>query len=135
MTEERVDQEVSKEPFAAGLAAAEKKPTVYPPVTGYGGDPAEPQDKSNPRADDLVAFGDPKYAFCKSMDCVVNVQTMAPVDEPVFILRAQDIHASKTIKEYARLCASEAHQKEVYIRLQEFNFWREKHPDRIAEPD
>ena len=109
MTEEKVDQDRQTKTFAEGF--------------------------NEVAAADLVFFGDPKYAYSKSINAVVNVATRKPVDEPVFLLRAQDINSAKAINEYAMSCTNGEHRAAVFNRYGEFARWQRKHPERMKEPD
>lgn len=58
-----------------------------------------------------------------------------PHDEPVFILRARDVHAVRAIEHYRGLCHDEDHKAFVAARVLQFQDFAEKHPERMKEPD
>lgn len=58
-----------------------------------------------------------------------------PDDEPVFILRARDVHAVATIGWYAGHCKNQEHVEIVKQRWLDFQQFRDEHPERMKEPD
>ena len=78
---------------------------------------------------------DPKYMFHSG--CVINRETQdaIPLDEPVFVLRAIDVHALKTLKIYHVLCNDADHQEHIEGRIQDFANFAQINPDRMKEPD
>ena len=57
-----------------------------------------------------------------------------PEDEPVFILRARDIHAVATLRYYYSCCIVEGHKDTVIDRIASFNLFAQENPDRMREP-
>lgn len=57
-----------------------------------------------------------------------------PDDEPIFILRARDIHAVAAMAYYAELCSIEKHVDVVNSRIADFERFAELHVDRMQEP-
>jgi hypothetical protein len=58
-----------------------------------------------------------------------------PADEPVFILRARDVHAHELLILYQQLCANAEHRKFVGKRIMDFARFASENPDRMKEPD
>ena len=58
-----------------------------------------------------------------------------PKGEPIFILRARDIHAADAIHSYGSRCKNPKHQEIVKSRWKQFMDWRNDNPDRMKEPD
>lgn len=60
-------------------------------------------------------------------------------DEPVFIIRAQDILAQEAVFEYGALAAergaSEEFVESVRRRESEIRDWQQAHPDSVKVPD
>ena len=63
-----------------------------------------------------------------------NAKTI-PQDEPVFILRAQDIHAADTISLYIQKCYNEKQLESARQCLADFEKFKLDHPERMKEPD
>ena len=78
---------------------------------------------------------DPKYGI--ENNALVNMATGKPIplDEPVFMLRAKDIHAMKAILIYAELCTNDVHWAAVRKRAGEFLEFETNHKDKMKEPD
>lgn len=57
-----------------------------------------------------------------------------PLDEPIMIFRARDHHALETIKHYYHLIQDDHHRQAVADRLDEFDDFSRKNPDRMKEP-
>jgi hypothetical protein len=68
---------------------------------------------------------------------LVNKFTGKPVpdDEPLFILRAQDVNALPALMAYRVLCKDLQHSEEVTKSVLDFINFSVKHPDRMKEPD
>jgi hypothetical protein len=68
---------------------------------------------------------------------LVNKHTgsIIPDDEPVFILRARDIHAVTAMIAYAEVCKNQSQQIEVYNRIDEFQEWQINNQGKLKEPD
>jgi hypothetical protein len=62
-----------------------------------------------------------------------------PEDEPIFILRGQDLAAADTIAVYAEACRSlsapAAHIEAAENIAARFIRWAAEHPDRMKVPD
>jgi Restriction alleviation protein Lar len=59
-----------------------------------------------------------------------------PHDEPVFILRARDVHAMYALRSYLlRLPAGSEHRRAVEARCMDFFNFKAAHLDRMKEPD
>lgn len=58
-----------------------------------------------------------------------------PLDEPVFILRAADIHAFLTIAQYGDMCSDSTHRDAIRGVLKRFHVWRVDNPVLMKEPD
>ena len=68
---------------------------------------------------------------------IVNIQTGIPIpaDEPVFILRAQDINAPEIIAEYSERCTNPELAGATEELAKSFFDWQQKNEDRIKVPD
>ena len=84
---------------------------------------------------------EPKYEFEQSAEGprLRNRRTMQaiPLDEPVFIFRARDVHAVDTLMHYAGriVDGDRGHIEQVHQRIEDFIQFREQHPERMKEPD
>lgn len=58
-----------------------------------------------------------------------------PDDEPIFILRARDIHALDTLADYHDRCDDIGHSQAVVSRIRNFEDFKKQHPERMKEPD
>jgi len=58
-----------------------------------------------------------------------------PDDEPLFILRAQDIKALPIILAYKIICRDITHIAGIVKSIEDFTRFRDSHPDRMKEPD
>jgi len=58
-----------------------------------------------------------------------------PEDEPLFILRAQDIKALPVILAYQIICNNLTHTTNVIKSIKDFTEFRDKYPERMKEPD
>lgn len=58
-----------------------------------------------------------------------------PFDEPIFILRAKDVHAVEAILHYRNQCLNSEHYYAVEERISEFMEFTATHPDKMKEPD
>lgn len=81
------------------------------------------------------ATQDPKYDVENGM--LVNAATGKPIpaDEPVFILRAKDIHAIDTLYYYRNACENSDHAAAVEQRIEEFEDFTNTHLGFMKEPD
>ena len=58
-----------------------------------------------------------------------------PEDEPLFILRAQDIKALPILLGYHVICQNLSHQAGIVKSIKDFTDFRDMNPDRMKEPD
>ncbi|MBX3610362.1 MAG: hypothetical protein KF871_10755 [Hydrogenophaga sp.] len=58
-----------------------------------------------------------------------------PDDEPVFVLRAQDVHAVNALLGYSVLLDNPEHRAAVEQRIKDFEAFRDANPDRMKFPD
>ncbi len=89
-----------------------------------------------------VVFGlktsqEPKYTTSGKDGRLVNRASGKPIpdDEPVFILRAQDVHALPAMLGYMTLVENDAHRTELQKRVLAFEAFRDAHPERMKFPD
>lgn len=89
-----------------------------------------------------VVFGlktgqEPKFTTSGKDGRLVTRATGKPIpdDEPVFILRAQDIHAIHALRGYVLLLEDEQHTAAVEERIEAFKAFAEANPDRMKAPD
>ena len=68
---------------------------------------------------------------------LVNTQTTKPIpdDEPLFILRGQDINALPALMAYMVLCKDLRHREEATKCVVDFRNFRDQKPERMKEPD
>jgi hypothetical protein len=69
---------------------------------------------------------------------LVNRSTGVPIpdDEPVFVLRAKDAHAVYALMDYRSRCLGNAdHYRAVDARIAQFLEFKERHPERMKQPD
>jgi hypothetical protein len=68
---------------------------------------------------------------------LVNKFTGKPVpdDEPLFILRAQDVNALPSLMAYMVLCKDLHHREESTKSVVDFRNFRDANPERMKEPD
>lgn len=85
----------------------------------------------------LLEKQEPKYTSSSKTGRLCNRQTGKPIpdDEPVFILRAQDMHALHALRHYLVFCAEPDHQEAVQKRIADFEAFAAAHPERMKEPD
>jgi hypothetical protein len=91
---------------------------------------------------DGIAFGlplaqEPKYTTGTRDGRIVNRATGKPIpdDEPVFILRAKDVHASAALAAYLRELEEIEHRAAVQARIDAFDAFAAAHPERMKYPD
>ena len=79
---------------------------------------------------------EPKYKI--KGETLVNRQTgvAIPDDEPVFILRARDIYAIRTLEFYRHFFAMHSdHSVAVSLRIKQFKDFEGDHTERMKVPD
>ena len=66
-----------------------------------------------------------------------NSRTGKPIpdDEPVFVLRAQDLHALHAMRHYLVFCTEPDQVAAVNRRIADFEAFAVAHPERMKEPD
>lgn len=91
---------------------------------------------------DGIAYGltlgqEPKYTVSQRNGRIVNRATGKPIpdDEPVFILRAKDVHASAALAAYLRELGEIEHRAAVQARIDAFDAFAAAHPERMKYPD
>lgn len=89
-----------------------------------------------------IVFGlkltqEPKYTTSTKDGRLVNRSTGKPIpdDEPVFILRAQDIHALPLLHTYLSLVREPDQKQAVTRRISDFEDFAVAHTERMKEPD
>lgn len=82
----------------------------------------------------MTTYQEPKYKIENNR--IINRQDGEPIpeDEPIFILRARDIHAAGAIAYYGRLVKNLQHREAVNTRSGQFSAWAALHNDRMHEP-
>lgn len=90
---------------------------------------------SSASASGLPLSQEPKYSV--DGQCIFNRASgqEIPHDEPVFIIRARDMHAACVIAHYMGLVQNDKHRAAVRDRLRDFIDFAIKHPERMKEPD
>lgn len=91
---------------------------------------------------DGIAFGlkleqEPKYTTDKRDGRICNRATGKPIpdDEPIFILRAKDMHATTAMVAYLDELTDPEHRAAVQARIEAFEDFAEKNPDKVKVPD
>jgi hypothetical protein len=85
----------------------------------------------------LLPTQEPKYTTATKTGRLVNRETGKPIpdDEPVFVIRAQDIHAVSALRWYRSVVKEPDQQQAVSRRIAHFEAFAAAHPDRMKEPD
>lgn len=85
----------------------------------------------------LLQQQESKYTSSSKDGRLVNRETGKPIpdDEPVFILRAQDVHALGAMRCYASLVAEIDQFHAVTERIKDFEAFAKANPSRMKEPD
>lgn len=86
----------------------------------------------------MNAYQESKYKIDGVNERLVNRHTGLPIpdDEPLFVLRARDIHAVATLDFYAGFPGhSPEHRAAVEERINAFEEFEAKYPDRMKQPD
>lgn len=83
----------------------------------------------------MIVTQEPKYGITDDGK-IINRKTgnIIPDDEPVFILRARDIHALNTLAFYFNSCRVPGHKQVVMERIVQFRDFCLSHQDRMREP-
>ena len=79
---------------------------------------------------------DPKFTI--ENDRLIGQSGIVPDDEPLFILRARDVNAVATLKEYLRLACRSCdtdHTRAICKRISDFDKFKKEYPDRMKIPD
>lgn len=91
---------------------------------------------------DGVVFGlqqaqEPKFTTSSKDGRIVNRETGKPIpdDEPVFVLRAQDVHALHALRTYAAQLGGAPHLDAVIQRVLAFEAFATANPGRMKLPD
>jgi hypothetical protein len=92
-----------------------------------------------------IAFGlplaqEPKYTTGSRDGRVINRATGKPIpdDEPIFILRAKDVHATAALAAYLSAITATTepeHVSAVQRRIDAFDAFAAAHPDLVKQPD
>lgn len=89
-----------------------------------------------------IVFGlqlaqEPKYTTGTKDGRLINRATGKPIpdDEPVFVLRAQDLHALHAMRHYLVFCTEPDQVAAVNRRIADFEAFAVAHPERMKEPD
>lgn len=97
--------------------------------------------EKQPDADGVV-FGlqlaqEPKYTTSAKDGRLVNRATGKPIpdDEPVFVLRAKDVHALEALRAYLSVVDTPEHAQSVRQRINAFEAFTVAHADRMKFPD
>lgn len=85
----------------------------------------------------LLPAQEPKYTTSSKTGRITNRATGKPIPdhEPVFVLRAQDVHAVSVLRTYLSLVAEIDQAAAVAKRIADFEAFAAAHPDRMKEPD
>src|SRR4051812_15814985 len=95
------------------------------------------QEMNMPACPGLPIEQEPKYTTDGS--AIINRASgeAIPADEPVFVLRARDVHALKALHGYHDAIAGGDREHVVIVRSRILDFARfaREYPDRMKEPD
>lgn len=85
----------------------------------------------------LLPAQEPKYTTSSKTGRITNRATGKPIpdSEPIFVLRAQDVHAIAALRHYLAFCTEPDHQHAVLKRIDAFERFAFENPDRMKEPD
>lgn len=85
----------------------------------------------------LLEKQEPKYTTSRTTGRLTNRATGKPIpdSEPIFVLRAQDMHALHAMRHYLVFCTEPDHQHAVLKRIEAFERFALDNPDRMKEPD
>lgn len=91
--------------------------------------------ESNIKAlDEVTPTGDAKYGI-RHNELVNKVTGNAiPINEPLFIFRAQDKRAVHALEAYWDVCTDENHKEAVAERTADFVCWADENQDQMVEP-
>jgi hypothetical protein len=80
---------------------------------------------------------DQESKFGAAGDRLFNRSTgqLIPEDEPVFVLRAKDLHAITALRAYLSVCEDATHREAVARRIDQFELFADQHPERMKTPD
>lgn len=83
----------------------------------------------------MIVSQEPKYNADED-GRIYNRKTLRciPDEEPIFILRARDRHAVRTMQYYANLCNIAEHMAAVQDRILQFKAFAQIFPNRMQEP-
>lgn len=78
---------------------------------------------------------EPKYGIRNGR--IVNRRSGVPIpdDEPIFIFRAKDRLAVRTLTAYFSAIEDPEHARAVAGRLEDFKQFAREHPERMKDPD
>jgi len=93
--------------------------------------------KSNPKTrKEVIETQDPKYVIIDGRLCNSKTKRPIPKNEPVFIVRAKDITAVRTLKYYGKLnMQSTDHHLKVLERVKDFVDFASKNPGKMDTPN
>lgn len=99
--------------------------------------PYEKQPNSEGIVFGLPQSQEPKYTTSTKDGRLTNRSTGKPIpdDEPVFILRAQDVLALHAMRAYLLIVEDQTHASVVEARIRDFELFAAKHPERVKAPD
>lgn len=85
----------------------------------------------------LLEKQEPKYTTARNTGRLVNRDTGKPIpdDEPVFVIRAQDIHAVSALRWYRSVVQEPDQIAAVDKRIKAFQDFAAANPARMKEPD
>lgn len=85
----------------------------------------------------LTTAQEPKYTTSSKDGRIANRATgkAIPDDEPVFVMRGQDVHAVAALQAYVALVSDPAHAQVVHQRIADFIDFANAHPERMKSPD
>lgn len=78
---------------------------------------------------------EPKYTICGNHIKNRISAELIPHDEPIFILRARDIHAADALDYYKEQVRDEHHKTVIEARIRQFLKFADENTERMKEPD
>lgn len=120
--------------------AFEEGYTLHPGILSEDAQNPTPPPGAAPAWVGLTEQQEPKYKVCTLTGTLLNRTTGVPIpsDEPLFIMRAKDVMATRAMHEYrdaVKVISPAAHVELVTRRIREFRAWQKANPGKVKNPD
>ncbi len=86
-------------------------------------------------ASEAGKINDPKFIIIDNVLCSSTTHLPIPTDEPLFIIRGKDKHATGAIYDYSKRCNDKDHKATVLARNVDFSHFSVNNSNRMKEPD